>query len=166
MTANLNILLYVGLGTVAIGLIITFVGLGEKGFKTMQLRMIGPILVLTGMVMALIRVLSCTLPACYKKKELVEVVKDKSNGVVRNGSEKEFKEPKVKVIHNGRLGSRLSRQVHSRHTVVTERSYKREPRKRPSLEDDDLSSSSTFSDNEDSTPPFLVESKTKEGTVT
>ena len=38
ISANLNIILYIGLGTMAIGLIITFVGIGEKGFKTIQLR--------------------------------------------------------------------------------------------------------------------------------
>ena len=38
ISANLNIILYIGLGTMAIGLIITFVGIGEKGFKTTQLQ--------------------------------------------------------------------------------------------------------------------------------
>ena len=145
----------------AVGLIITFVGLGEKGFKTMQLRMIGPILVLTGMVMAVIRVLSCTLPACYEKKEMVDIMQDKANGMIKNGAESINNEPKGKVTTNGRLGSRLSRLADNKHTVMTERPYKREPRRRPSLEEDDLSSSSTFSDDEDSTPTFLVISKTK-----
>lgn len=40
-----NAFLYVGLGTVAIGLVISFVGTGEKGFKTTQLRLIGPSLI-------------------------------------------------------------------------------------------------------------------------
>lgn len=34
-----------GLGTVSLGSIIFFVGTGEKGFKTNELRMIGPALV-------------------------------------------------------------------------------------------------------------------------
>lgn len=40
-----NAFLYVGLGTVAIGLVISFVGTGEKGFKTVELRLIGPSLI-------------------------------------------------------------------------------------------------------------------------
>lgn len=40
-----NAFLYVGLGTVAIGLVIAFVGTGEKGFKTNELRLIGPSLI-------------------------------------------------------------------------------------------------------------------------
>lgn len=40
-----NAFLYVGLGTVAIGLVISFVGTGEKGFKTTELRLIGPSLI-------------------------------------------------------------------------------------------------------------------------
>lgn len=40
-----NAFLYVGLGTVAIGLVIAFVGTGEKGFKTTELRLIGPSLI-------------------------------------------------------------------------------------------------------------------------
>lgn len=40
-----NAFLYVGLGTVALGLVILFVGTGEKGFKTVELRLIGPLLI-------------------------------------------------------------------------------------------------------------------------
>lgn len=40
-----NAFLYVGLGTVALGLVIAFVGTGEKGFKTLELRWIGPSLI-------------------------------------------------------------------------------------------------------------------------
>lgn len=40
-----NAFLYVGLGTIAIGLVIAFVGTGEKGFKTNELRLIGPSLI-------------------------------------------------------------------------------------------------------------------------
>lgn len=40
-----NAFLYVGLGTVALGLVISFVGTGEKGFKTVELRLIGPSLI-------------------------------------------------------------------------------------------------------------------------
>ena len=40
-SAAANALLYVGLGTVAIGLVIACVGTGEKGFNTLELRLIG-----------------------------------------------------------------------------------------------------------------------------
>jgi hypothetical protein len=40
-----NAILYIGLGTASIGMIISFVGTGEKGFKTNELRLIGPALV-------------------------------------------------------------------------------------------------------------------------
>ena len=36
------IMLYVGLGMAAIGLVISFVGLGDKGFKTIKLRLVVP----------------------------------------------------------------------------------------------------------------------------
>ena len=40
-----NIILYIGLGMVAVGLVITFVGLGDKGFKTLELQLVGPSLI-------------------------------------------------------------------------------------------------------------------------
>ena len=59
-----NIILYIGLGMVAIGLVITFVGLGDKGFKTLELKLIGPSLVGCGVFFALLRILFCTVPSC------------------------------------------------------------------------------------------------------
>ncbi|XP_017298090.2 uncharacterized protein LOC103505857 [Diaphorina citri] len=38
----INLLLYIGLCIISLGLIISFVGTGEKGFKTNELRLIGP----------------------------------------------------------------------------------------------------------------------------
>ncbi|XP_046394559.1 uncharacterized protein LOC124162164 isoform X3 [Ischnura elegans] len=68
-------LLYVGLGTVAVGLVISFVGLGEKGFKTLELRMIGPGLIVGGLLLCLLRIFLCTCcppplpppPCCLRK---------------------------------------------------------------------------------------------------
>jgi len=59
-----NVILYIGLGMVAMGLVITFVGLGDKGFRTLELKLIGPSLVGCGMFFALLRILFCTLPSC------------------------------------------------------------------------------------------------------
>ena len=61
-----NVILYIGLGMMAVGLVITFVGLGDKGFKTLELKLIGPSLVGCGMFFALLRILYCTVPACGK----------------------------------------------------------------------------------------------------
>ena len=57
------IMLYVGLGMAAIGLVIFFVGLGDKGFKTIELRLVGPSLLGCGLFLAFLQVLYCTLPA-------------------------------------------------------------------------------------------------------
>ena len=57
------IMLYVGLGMAAIGLVISFVGLGDKGFKTIELRLVGPSLLGCGLSLAFLQVLYCTLPA-------------------------------------------------------------------------------------------------------
>uniref|UniRef100_W8BAF3 Uncharacterized protein n=2 Tax=Ceratitis capitata TaxID=7213 RepID=W8BAF3_CERCA len=58
-----NAFLYVGLGTIALGLVIAFVGTGEKGFKTVELRLIGPSLIGLGFVCCLLRILLCICPS-------------------------------------------------------------------------------------------------------
>jgi len=61
-------LLYVGLGTIAIGLVILFVGTGEKGFKTLELRLIGPTLIGSGLLCCLVRVFLCVCPSrCFRR---------------------------------------------------------------------------------------------------
>jgi len=61
-------LLYVGLGTIAIGLVISFVGTGEKGFKTLELRLIGPTLIGSGFFCCLVRVFLCVCPSrCFRR---------------------------------------------------------------------------------------------------
>ena len=45
--ADINILLYLGFVLVAVGVIITSVGLGDRGFRTLELRMVGPLLLLS-----------------------------------------------------------------------------------------------------------------------
>ena len=51
--------LYVGLGMVAVGLVIMVVGLGDKGFQTLELRIVGPSIVLCGAMLAGLRILLC-----------------------------------------------------------------------------------------------------------
>ena len=61
-------MLYVGLGTIAIGLVILFVGTGEKGFKTLELRLIGPTLIGSGLLCCLVRVFLCVCPSrCFRR---------------------------------------------------------------------------------------------------
>jgi len=59
---GVSALLYVGLGLISVGMVITFVGLGDKGFKSMQLRMVGPGLVGLGLLFTFLRVLLCIVP--------------------------------------------------------------------------------------------------------
>ena len=53
--ADVNVLLYIGLGMTIVGLMITFVGIGEKGFQSLQLRLAGPLMVCTGVLLITIR---------------------------------------------------------------------------------------------------------------
>ncbi|XP_073822595.1 uncharacterized protein [Musca autumnalis] len=65
-----NAFLYVGLGTIALGLVIAFVGTGEKGFKTVELRLIGPSLIGIGFVCCMLRILFCICPShCIANKK-------------------------------------------------------------------------------------------------
>ena len=63
-----NLLLYLGLGLVAIGLIITFVGLGEKGFRTVELKLVGPVLVGGGVVLVFVRIMLCIVGTSRDKR--------------------------------------------------------------------------------------------------
>ena len=51
---------------VAMGLVITFLGLGSAGFKTLELKLIGPSLVGCGVFFAVLRILFCTVPAFFR----------------------------------------------------------------------------------------------------
>ncbi|KAK7573816.1 hypothetical protein V9T40_011007 [Parthenolecanium corni] len=67
--AAANMLLYIGLCAVALGLVIAFVGTGEKGFKTVQLRLIGPTMIGCGSFCCFLRILFCFCPTrCMRKR--------------------------------------------------------------------------------------------------
>ena len=156
-TANLNILLYVGLGTVAVGLIITFVGLGEKGFKTVQLKLIGPGLVGCGLVLTVIRIISCTLPACYDKKEITDKIKEEANGVIKNKNDEDnLASERVKVTPSLNGNSLITKPPRHQKKLVESEEKSMRKITRQSSGEDDLSSSSTFSDTEERIPPFLA----------
>lgn len=59
VSAAVNTVLYAGLGTTALGLVISFVGAGEKGFLSPELRLVGPSLLCAGLLCCLFRVLLC-----------------------------------------------------------------------------------------------------------
>ena len=58
-----DVILYIGLAMISLGLLITFLGLGEgtSGFKTMEMKLIGPSLVGCGVFFAVLRILFCTV---------------------------------------------------------------------------------------------------------
>ena len=71
---------------VALGLLVTFIGLGDQGFKSVELRLIGPSLVGCGVFFALLRILFCTVPPflktcciCCRRKEDSEKLLDDEN---------------------------------------------------------------------------------------
>ena len=67
MTNRHDMLLYVGLGIISVGLVITVVGLGDKGYQTLELQVVGPGVVVCGSVMVGVRVLLCLLPRGEKE---------------------------------------------------------------------------------------------------
>ena len=50
-----NLVLYSGLVLAATGLVITAVGLGDKGFRSRELRLLGPGIVVSGVSLAILR---------------------------------------------------------------------------------------------------------------
>ncbi|XP_043070588.1 probable serine/threonine-protein kinase nek3 isoform X2 [Drosophila grimshawi] len=90
-----NAFLYVGLGTVALGLVIAFVGTGEKGFKTVELRLIGPSLIGLGLICCILRILFCICPShCIssskktRKKNGNKIDADHTTSLLRNESKR------------------------------------------------------------------------------
>ena len=59
-----DVLLYTGLGVLATGLLVTAVGLGEKGFTAVELRMAGPGTVGCGLALILLRLVLCMCTQC------------------------------------------------------------------------------------------------------
>ncbi|KZC04982.1 PREDICTED: uncharacterized protein LOC107192796 [Dufourea novaeangliae] len=83
VSAAVNTVLYAGLGTTALGLVISFVGTGEKGFLSPELRLVGPSLLCAGLLCCLFRVLLC-LCLCHCGQcrwQLCNVASDKKDKV-------------------------------------------------------------------------------------
>jgi hypothetical protein len=47
----------------SVGLVLTFIGLGKRGFRTIELKLIGPSLVGCGLLLALLRILYFFVPS-------------------------------------------------------------------------------------------------------
>ena len=66
-SSSANIVLYVGLGMMAVGLVITFVGIGDKGFTATELKLLGPSLIGAGVFFCFLRIFFCTFPYCCRR---------------------------------------------------------------------------------------------------
>ena len=53
--------LYIGLGLGAVGLVVTVVGLGDKGFQTLELKVVGPSVIGLGILVSKAIYVSCIL---------------------------------------------------------------------------------------------------------
>ncbi|XP_048482962.1 uncharacterized protein LOC105398536 isoform X1 [Plutella xylostella] len=74
-------LLYAGLATLAVGLVVYFVGTGDKGFKTPALRLVGPSLIVAGLACCLLRILLCVVARpCCRRRQLYKESRRLSGG--------------------------------------------------------------------------------------
>ena len=64
-----NSVLYTGLIMASVGLVITFVGLGEKGFQTIELKLIGPSMVGCGLILVFLRIIYFIIISIEKDKD-------------------------------------------------------------------------------------------------
>ena len=119
VSGSANTILYVGLAMVALGLLLTFVGLEE--FKTVDLKLVGPSLVGCGVFFALLRILFCSVPSflkncftcCHRKEDSEKLLDEESIGeeevlarvrtaVARNGKLKPLREPVNTMINKSK----------------------------------------------------------------
>jgi len=102
-----SIVLYFGLAVSSVGLIIFLVGVGDKGFKSLELQLIGPSLIGLGFLLAIFQIIYCTKPwkslSCclclgretqdVVKKEPVQNITKLNKSVIKIKSYNEFQEP-------------------------------------------------------------------------
>ncbi|KAH8353113.1 hypothetical protein KR084_008983 [Drosophila pseudotakahashii] len=131
-----NAFLYVGLGTVALGLVIAFVGTGEKGFKTTELRLIGPSLIgntnRLGLICCILRILFCICPShCIssskktRKKNGNKIDADHTTSLLRNESKRvsiargpSF-QPKYPIAHKRSQSKMLNEGMEALRQIAT-----------------------------------------------
>ncbi|XP_033173539.1 uncharacterized protein LOC117150657 isoform X1 [Drosophila mauritiana] len=128
-----NAFLYVGLGTVALGLVIAFVGTGEKGFKTTELRLIGPSLIGLGLICCILRILFCICPShCIssskktRKKNGNKIDADHTTSLLRNESKRvsiargpSFQVPKYPIAHKRSQSKMLNEGMEALRQIAT-----------------------------------------------
>ena len=88
-----NILLFIGMGLVGIGLVTMVVGLGEKGFKTAGVMMLGPCLLIFGLLLVVFRVLLCTVGMGQDRKLTLDDANYCNQGCTKNGTGKQSHYP-------------------------------------------------------------------------
>jgi hypothetical protein len=79
---HFDLFLWFGLSVLLTGTIISFVGLGEKGFRTSYLRLLGPVLCGFGLAVVIIRIGICCINGrrkkvsanCHVRDQLAKVV--------------------------------------------------------------------------------------------
>jgi hypothetical protein len=91
--SSCNLLLYIGLAMASIGLVISFVGLGKNGFKSIELKLIGPSMVGCGLLLALIRILYSFAPFWEKEDDSEKLILKKEDLNI-------FDEPDVERFHD------------------------------------------------------------------
>ncbi|KAH8377402.1 hypothetical protein KR093_005292 [Drosophila rubida] len=137
-----NAFLYVGLGTVALGLVIAFVGTGEKGFKTVELRLIGPSLIgnntlvepytRLGLICCILRILFCICPShCIssskktRKKNGNKIDADHTTSLLRNESKRvsiargPTVQPKYPIAHKRSQSKMLNEGMEALRQIAT-----------------------------------------------
>ena len=79
-TDRMDVVLYVGLGMFAVGLVITVVGLGDKGFQTFELKIVGPSIIVCGAVLAGGRIVVCVWPEIRRRGRREDTLLDREEG--------------------------------------------------------------------------------------
>ena len=77
----------------SVGLVITFIGLGERGFKTVELKLIGASLVGCGLILALLRIFYFCVPSGEKEEDSEKLMQKEEDLNI-------FDEPDVDSFHD------------------------------------------------------------------
>ena len=93
----LNLVLYVGLGIVTLGMIFVALGEGEKGFKSQHLKMVGPAMIVVGLLLALIWIFILMLPFCLDKSELGRRMMTWGRRADKTGRQQKKKNPEQRM---------------------------------------------------------------------
>lgn len=109
-----------------VGMIIAFVGTGEKGFKTMELRLIGPSLIGAGVMIIILRVMLCVCPSkCLRLNKHKHKHKNSTNKLNSEGREmltrdnSTNREPAEELVMTDRTSLIKSDETKKRVSIVT-----------------------------------------------